>query len=437
MIKLKYCFQQTVTDGDGISETAWTKSPERKEFYYHAYHKSLPDLNFRNENVSNALKDQLQFWLDKNIDGFSFDSVSYLYESKHLRDQTLKIPTDTVSYDNMYPDFTQNLAIAHDLMMTWRSLLDDYSTEPGVYRVMNTETGFDKSVQTMTRFYGNAFTKEADVPMNLRLLQLNADQWTASKVYKEVIDWMQAMPKDRWPNWRLGTYKVGRILSRVNENLDLAKSLAVITMTMSGTAGIYYGEELGMTNLNSNPVESQVHLTPMQWTSETNAGFTRSNSTQIDVNENYKSGVNVEDQLGDKNSFLNLYKSLISLRGELVFLRGYICFFSPTENLFAYVREMDGLNSILVAVNFSPSTINVEIDSKGHFPSKGIVKHQINNDMIENSINMNSFSLNGYQSVVIEYKDNRGRFHSDKESLTSCFTSRSVCQNSIGLLQDC
>ena len=70
-------------------------------------------------------------------------------------------------------------------------------------RVMNTETGFDKSVQTMTRFYGNSFTKEADVPMNLRLLQLNADQWTASKVYKEVIDWMQAMPKDRWPNWRV------------------------------------------------------------------------------------------------------------------------------------------------------------------------------------------------------------------------------------------
>ena len=41
----------------------------------------------------------------------------------------------------------------------------------------------------------------------------------------------------------------------MNENVDLAKSLAVITMTMSGTAGIYYGEELGMTNLNSNPVE--------------------------------------------------------------------------------------------------------------------------------------------------------------------------------------
>lgn len=427
---------QNVRSSPGSSGSAWKYDSTRSQFYYHAFEDSFPDLNFRNEKVRTAFKEVLRFWLDLNVDGFRFSFINYLYESTHLRDQELIDPAGAVIYSNMYSDFTKDLPEIHDLLMDWRSLLDEYSTEPGVYRFMETETDIGESSEVLTRYYGNEYTIEADLPVNLRMVELDsASLWTGTRIGAEIVDWMENMPRHKWANWRLGTSLSQRLLSRVGDDEQLARCASVISTTLSGSSGIYYGEEIGMTSDGSD--NSQ--LTPMQWDTTGNAGFTAASAAWMEVNDNYLTGTNVEEQLADRNSMIHLYKKLINMRSDLVFLRGSLCMVAIEDDFLAYVRELPGIKSILVVINFS----DVEIDAgeklpDNHFPSTGIPilynSVQPDEGCDCSGVDLSLFRMQPKRAMVLEF-DPVGQFSDDSDY--SCYVADPVCQNGIGLLQKC
>jgi len=423
------------------SDSAWKYNPTRKEFYYHAYEDDKPDLNFRSENLQREFKSILEFWLDEfNLDGFRFTSVQYLLESEHLRDQQLIDEAMPPTYANMYPDFTRDLAQVHDVILEWRKVLDDFSTEPGVYRFMEVMTQPDyPDVGVTSRYYGNEYSKEADMPFNYGLIELAGSiNWTSENLAGKIYGWLESMPfEENWPNWRTGNSQSDRVTSRVENDVMVSRIAAVTCLTLSGSCGIYYGDEIGMTSGVTGVENPQ--QTPMQWDTTQNAGFTEGEIPWMEVNNDYLTGTNVEDNVADKNSMLWLYKKLIQMNGNDVMLRGYLCMI-PTSgnNVLAYARELPGINSILVVINLSPGDDVILGDSLATSKLPGDATIRLVSDTPGERqgerVPLATMTLKPKQAVVMEIEPD-SLFTEDSSYNDKCFVSDPVRQNKIGILQ--
>lgn len=124
---------QRIGDGPG---TGWTKSEKRKEFYYGQFGPNMPDLNLRNPEVNNYLKDVMEFWLDMGIDGFRIDAISHGIEVEP--DETTKVyPNEAVrepkiddkkDFDYLIHNLTQDQPELFEIIYDWRKFLDEYQT---------------------------------------------------------------------------------------------------------------------------------------------------------------------------------------------------------------------------------------------------------------------------------------------------------------------
>jgi alpha-glucosidase len=183
---------------------------------------------------------------------------------------------------------------------------------------------------------------------------------------RELIEEVEAcLPEGAWPNAHTGNFDEWRVVNRFGE--AGARQAAMLLLTMRGTPLLYYGEEIGMTNVaippeyEKDPMGKRIGLnrdpqrTPMQWNRGPHAGFSDHTTSKLwlPVSSNYRQ-VNVETQLADRRSMLNLYRQLIAYRkGNPALIQGS---FSPVkkipETCYAYVRQSGPLR-ILVALNFA------------------------------------------------------------------------------------
>ena len=147
--------------------------------------------------------------------------------------------------------------------------------------------------------------------------------------------------------------------------------------TLPGTPTLYYGDEIGMTDISDDSVCEDVRCrekcrSPMQWDNSTNAGFGTADDGEpwIQVNDNYMT-VNVENELANDTSTLNLYKNLISLRKDnLALARGWYCRYngdvSFQKNILAFSREQEGIDDgFLILINLSDERTEIELDREG------------------------------------------------------------------------
>jgi len=118
---------------------AWTYHPKVDKYYYRAFGHFQPDLNLRNEKVLKELNDILEFWMEKGIDGFRVDAIAYGLENEDWRDEPKKDPVKEGFWGNLHHDYTYEFSTFHDIIMGFRQIMDKYSTEPGVDRMMITE----------------------------------------------------------------------------------------------------------------------------------------------------------------------------------------------------------------------------------------------------------------------------------------------------------
>jgi alpha-glucosidase len=347
--------------------SAWEWDPATEQFYYHAFLKEQPDLNWRNPAVREAIYAAMRFWLDKGVDGFRVDVLWHLIKDAQFRDN----PPNPDWRPGMSPhrrlrstysaDQPETMAIVHEM----RALLDEYSE-----RVLIGEIYLP--VQRLVAYYGEN-GRGAHLPFNFQLITL---PWNARTIARAIDEYEAALPPRAWPNWVLGNHDRSRIASRAGS--EQARVAAMLLLTLRGTPTLYYGDELGMKDgvippeLEQDPqgknqpglgLSRDPERTPMPWTSGAGAGFT-SGTPWLPISEEHAAR-NVEQQAADPDSMLSFYRELLSLRRrEAALHAGSYTALRSAEDVICYLREAGGAR-FLVALNLGEEPSAVATESLG------------------------------------------------------------------------
>ena len=348
---------QSVFGGSG-----WEYDEHTGQYYYHAFLKEQPDLNWRNPEVKEAMFDVIRFWLDKGVDGFRVDVIWHMVKDDLFRDNP-----PNPDFKEGKPDYTRYLTaysedqpLVHDIIAEMRKLMDSYGE-----RVLIGEIYLP--LDKLVTYYGKEGAG-VHLPFNFQLIKID---WNAESIYALVNDYEGSLPPGGWPNWVLGNHDKSRIASRVGE--QQARLGAVLLLTLRGTPTMYYGDELGMQDVEIPPERIQdpkeqtmpgysrdPERTPMQWNSGAYAGFSKV-EPWLPLAPDYKNR-NVESQKEEEGSMLNLYKKLISFRQESMALQlGDFVPLGLHEQLMVFKRKW-GEEEVLVAVNFGSEPAIYEPD---------------------------------------------------------------------------
>ncbi len=331
---------------------AWQWDEITGQYYYHSFLKEQPDVNWRNPQLREAMLDVLRFWLNRGVDGFRVDVLWLLIKDDQFRDN----PPDP-AYQANDPSTHRLLQVynadrpeVHDVVITMRSVLDSYSD-----RVLIGEIYLPYS--RLVTYYGEDL-RGANLPFNFQLILC---AWNAVAIARVIREYEAALPRGAWPNWVLGNHDQSRIASRVGA--EQARVAAMLLLTLRGTPTMYYGEEIGMTNVLVPPAEVQdpaeknqqglgrdPERSPMPWDSSPQAGFT---TTQpwLRLGANHES-VNVSNLGQERNSILNLYRTLIRLRRtNEALISGRIQEVAVNGSVLSYERE-NHAQHFLILLNF-------------------------------------------------------------------------------------
>ena len=379
---------------------AWEWDEKTEQFYYHAFLKEQPDLNWRNPQVQEAMFDVMRFWLDRGVDGFRVDVMWHMVKDDQFRDNPPNpdYQQHMSTYEQLMPVYSTDQPEVHKIIRKMRKLLDSYEE-----RMMIGEIYLP--ISKLMRYYGTD-NKGANLPFNFQLL---TRQWDAPQIAAAIDEYEGALPEKGWPNWVLGNHDHPRIVSRIGK--EQAMVAAVLLLTLRGTPTIYYGEEIAMRdvsipfnkiqdpqgiNMPGKNLSRDPARTPMQWSNDRNAGFSF-RQPWLPVDNNYQR-INVQAQKYDPHSMLSLYRRLIRLRQkEPSLIKGRYAPIHSDRQILAYSRKEEGEDEFLILLNLShrPCYFN-----PGSFRLKGIVEistsPELESQQIENIIN-----LGGDEAMVI------------------------------------
>lgn len=353
--------------------SAWEWDEKTKQFYYHAFLKQQPDLNWRHPEVQDAMLDIMKFWIEKGVDGFRVDVMWHMIKDVQFRDNPVNpdYHSHMGSYEQLLPVYSTDQPEVHDIVHKMRNLLDRYDD-----RMMIGEIYLP--IHKLVTYYG-LDNKGAHLPFNFMLIAL---PWEARRIASAIDEYEAALPVNAWPNWVVGNHDQPRITSKVGWHQS--KIAAMLLLTLRGTPTIYYGDELGMRdvpipfdevqdpqglnmpekNLSRDPCRS-----PMQWNDSEYAGFSTA-KPWLRLSSNYKR-VNVEAQKQAGYSHLSLYKRLIGLRQSepSLMVGNYKPVYSDHQAL-AYIREAPCKKPFLIVLNLTHKPCYIKIQ---HLKIKGRV----------------------------------------------------------------
>ena len=331
---------------------AWTFDAATGQFYYHAYLKEQPDLNWRNPHVRQAMLQVLRFWFDRGVDGFRVDAIHHLIEDEHLRDN----PPNPDWREGLSParrvlrTYTMDRPEVHGAIAAMRRVCDAYDD-----RVMIGEAYLP--IDRLMAYYGVDLTG-FHLPFNFHLI---STPWSPVAVASLIDAYERALPPGGWPNWVLGNHDRSRVASRLGP--EQARVAALLLLTLRGTPTIYQGEELGLTDvpipseLVQDPWEKNVPglgfgrdpaRTPMPWDDGPNAGFT-TGRPWLPLGDHH--AANAARQLADERSMMSLYRRLLALRrSEPALVAGDYVAVAATERVLAYERRLES-RRLLVVLN--------------------------------------------------------------------------------------
>jgi alpha-glucosidase len=236
-------------------------------------------------------------------------------------------------------------------------------------------------VQQLMMYYGTDL-KGANLPFNFQLLQC---AWSAEAVAQVIMEYQSALPTGAWPNWVLGNHDQARIATRVGARQ--ARVAAMLLLTLPGTVTLYYGEELGMTNVPIAPEQVQdpaeknepglgqgrdPERTPMPWDDSHDAGFT-TGSPWLPLGDDLAS-VNVAILEKDSRSILHLYRRLIDLRRcHQTLVSGRLRSVTAVKGVLRYERQGEE-EHILVLLNMGQNPERIAIESGSILASTSLVR---------------------------------------------------------------
>jgi maltose alpha-D-glucosyltransferase/alpha-amylase len=359
----------------------WTWDPVAKQYFWHRFFSHQPDLNFDNPEVRQAILDVLKFWMDMGIDGFRADAVPYLFEREGTSCENLPETHAYLKEIRRFVDANYENRVLLAEANQWPSDLLPYFGDGDEFQM-------SFNFPLMPRIF-MAVRKEERKPIMDIINQLpqipdncqwgiflrNHDELTLEMVSDEERDYMYfEYATDKRMKINLGIRRrLAPLLDNGRRRIELVNSLL---FTLPGTPILYYGDEMGMGD-NIYLGDRDGVRTPMQWTPDRNAGFSRADSARLyrpvitDPVYGYQA-INVEAQERTPSSLLKWMKRMIALRKRHpVFGRGDINFLNPANpKVLAYTRQYDGQH-VLIVNNLSRFVQPVEFDLshyKGYMP---------------------------------------------------------------------
>ena len=350
----------------------WTWDHVANAYYWHRFYSHQPDLNFDNPKVHEAIFKVLDFWMDLGVDGVRLDAVPYLYEREGTNGENLPETHQ----------FLRDLRRHVDSSYKNRMLLAEANQWPEdavAYFGQGDECNMAFHFPLMPRLF-MAIRMEDRFPIVDILAQTppipdsaqwalflrNHDKLTLEMVTDEERDYMyRAYTQDRLARLNLGIRRrLAPLLGNDRRRIELMNGLL---FSLPGTPVLYYGDEIGMGD-NIFLGDRNGVRTPMQWSGDRNAGFSRANRQRLylpvitDPEYHYET-VNVEAQQGNPHSIYSWTKRLIALRKRhRAFGRGSLELLRPdNRKVLAYVRRYES-EQILCIANLSRFLQAVELD---------------------------------------------------------------------------
>jgi alpha-glucosidase len=352
--------------------SAWEWDAATGQYYLHLFLKEQPDLNWRNPDVRAAMHAALRFWLDRGVDGFRMDVAPFLMKHPDMPDNPplLQRGYDFPSANTLLHVYDVNQPEIHDRFREFRALFDSY---PGDRVTIGETPTMDYGL--LASFYG-ANNDGLHMPFNFTIQHR---PWDVHVMAEAITAYYAALPAWATPNFVLGSHDVPRLATRLGYANH--RSAAMLLLTLRGVPTLYYGDEIGMQNVDIprelwqdswalNEPDANIgrdgERTPMQWDDSPNAGFCPPAVTPwLPLAEDYPE-VNVAAQEQEPESTLTFYRRLLALRRELPALHaGDIAFVNDlSEGLLAYTRRA-GTSRVLVVINFTDALRVVDVPVRG------------------------------------------------------------------------
>ncbi|HTI51271.1 MAG TPA: maltose alpha-D-glucosyltransferase, partial [Planctomycetaceae bacterium] len=362
----------------------WTYDPIARAYYWHRFYSHQPDLNFDNPAVWQALLPVVDFWFEMGVDGMRLDAVPYLFEREGTNCENLPETHEYLKALRRHVDgrFSNRMLLAEanqwpeDAVAYFGNgdechMAFHFPVMPRLFMAMHMEDRFpvvDILNQTP------AIPDNCQWAMFLRY----HDELTLEMVTDEERDYMyRAYAHDRQARVNLGIRR--RLAPLLGNNRRRIELMNGLLFSLPGTPVIYYGDEIGMGD-NIYLGDRNGVRTPMQWSADRNAGFSRANPQRlylpinIDPEYHYEA-INVEAQQNNPSSLLWWMKRLIGQRRLHKALgRGSIEFLHPqNRRILAFVRQFED-EHILVVANLSRFVQHVELDLSKY---AGVVPHEL------------------------------------------------------------
>ncbi|MED1864064.1 alpha,alpha-phosphotrehalase [Fictibacillus nanhaiensis] len=413
--------------------SAWKFDEETGQYYLHLFDVTQADLNWENIEVRQRVYEMMNYWFAKGVDGFRLDVINLISKNQDFPNDDGSIaPGDGRKF---YTDGPR----VHEFM---QEMNKEVFSKYDVLTVGEmSSTTIDNCVK-----YTNPDRNELSMTFNFHHLKVdypNGEKWSIADFdflkLKEILStWQVEMHRGGgWNALFWCNHDQPRIVSRYGDDgeyrVQSAKMLATTIHMMQGTPYIYQGEEFGMTNpkftkvdqyrdveslnmfnlLKENYTEEEVleilkhksrdnSRTPVQWNDSENAGFT-TGEPWIPVASNFKE-INAEAAIKDEKSIFYHYQKLNKLRKELdvITYSDYQLILEDHPDIFAYVRNADNGDKLLVVNNFYGNSTDFELPKS--IDLTGLSAEVLISNYEGTPTDLSSFSLRPYESIVFHLK---------------------------------
>ncbi len=363
--------------------SAWEYVPERGQYYFHYFSKKQPDLNWACPRLREEIFHMIDWWVDKGVDGFRVDAISYLDKPRDFPDSTQPPQPDGYSF----PDTLAGRPGTHAYIREMNQR---------IYPPRNVLTVGEVSAPTVEELGNYVRTDREEFDMAIPFVPpvVEIDTWSPDKLRHDIEESYEALKGNGWWARFFSNHDKPRQVSLYGDDAQYwevsAKLLAMFLHSLPGTPFVYQGEEIGMTNVKLPSIEDYNDLdtintyrqsllsgmtpeaaltrarlisrdnarTPMQWDDSEQGGFT-TGTPWLKVNPN-TAKINVKAQRQDPHSVYQCYRQLIALRKKSPSLsRGDMTFLETgCKELIAFTRSTPG-EALMTFHNFSGQELTI------------------------------------------------------------------------------
>ena len=380
--------------GSFFGGSVWEKDPAGTgQFYFHLFDKRMPDLNWKNPEVRHAMTEIAKYWLEKGIDGLRLDAFIHIAKADLRQNFTVNSKDEEPV---IAEPFFANLPQVQKWMRPFcEEIKQDYpdalllgeAASANVNLAVDYTNKHNHLMDSVITF--RYFTEDQSKidPSFLNNYQPKPLDWVKFKQNQTI--WQQTLSGISKPTLYWNNHDMARLATRIAKNDTQARSLAMLMYLQCGIPNIYYGEEIGMRNLQFENVNdfqddtvkefvksaekagvtskeallmaSKTHKLPargpMPWDNERNNGFT---DKEPWIKGKKLDETNAADEIADDSSMFNFYKKLISLKKEQLFQDGNYYLWSTSDGSYVYERNLKDKKA-LIAVSLSQEPIEIEV----------------------------------------------------------------------------